>query len=343
MFARPLFGALGLGLEKAYFGAGILRRAVIRPKRVDACVLSVGNLVFGGSGKTPLVGFLARFLKERGEAVGVVLKGYKGKRGQDPLIVSDGENLLAGVEESGDEAFALALRLPGVPVVVGKNRLHAALVLTERFSPGWVLLDDGFSQPYLTKDLEFVLLTGEEFGRKIAGIGLKSLLREPIGALKRAHALIVPEGLPLKGQEAIEAFVANEGIAAPILRLVRSPRALLDLVTGKELPLDAVQGKKIAGLAGIARPERFFCLLDGLYGPIAGRLAFKDHAPYTTKRVRRLMEAVKGASMVCTFKDYVKLVAFRASFSEKDVLALMEDVRLEPKETFERLLFGGKD
>jgi len=67
MFARPLFGMLGLGLEKAYFSAGILRRAFIHTKRVDACVLSVGNLVFGGSGKTPLVGFLARALKERGE------------------------------------------------------------------------------------------------------------------------------------------------------------------------------------------------------------------------------------------------------------------------------------
>jgi tetraacyldisaccharide 4'-kinase len=153
--------------------------------------------------------------------------------------------------------------------------------------------------------------------------------------------LIVPEGLPSKGQEAIEAFVTNEGVAAPFLRLVRSPRALLDLVTGKELPLDAVEGKRIVGLAGIARPERFFCLLDGLYGPIAGRLAFKDHAPYTTKRVLGLIETVKGANVVCTFKDYVKLVAFRALFSEKGVLALMEDVRLEPRETLERLLFGG--
>jgi tetraacyldisaccharide 4'-kinase len=340
MFARPLFGMLGLGLEKAYFSGGTLRRAFIRPKRVDARVLSVGNLVFGGSGKTPLVGFLARVLKKRGEAVGVVLKGYKGKRNRDPLIVSDGKNILASVAESGDEAFALALSLPGVPVVVGKNRLQAALVLTERFLPGWVLLDDGFSQPYLAKDLELVLLTGEEFNRRLAGIGLKSLLREPIGALKRANALIVPEGLPSEVQEAIEAFVANEGVAAPTLRLVRSPRTLLDLVTGKELPLDAVEGKRIVGLAGIARPERFFSLLDGLYGPIAGRLAFEDHAPYTTKRVRGLMEAVKGASVVCTFKDYVKLVEFRASFSEKDVLALMEDVRLEPGETLERLLFG---
>jgi len=173
-----------------------------------------------------------------------------------------------------------------VPVVVGKNRFQAALVLTERFLPGWVLLDDGFSQPYLAKDLELVLLTGEEFDRRLAGIGVKSLLREPIGALKRANALIVPEGLPPKRQEAIEAFVANEGIAAPILRLVRSPRALLDLVTGKELPLNVVEGKKIVGLAGIARPERFFRLLDGLYGPIAGRLAFEDHAPYTANRVR---------------------------------------------------------
>lgn len=341
MFVRPCLGAVGLGLEKAYFGAGILRRAFIRPKRVDACVLSVGNLVFGGSGKTPLVGFLARILKERGRTVGVVLKGYGGKRSQDPLVVSDGKDLLASVAESGDEAFALGLSLPGVPVVVGKNRLHAALIMMDRFFPGWVLLDDGFSQPYLTKDLEFVLLTGHEFGRRLSGIGVKTLLREPIGALKRAHALVVPEGLSPERTEAIEAFAANEGIDAPILRLVRAPRALLDLVTGEELPLEAVQGRRIVGLAGIARPEQFFCLLDRLYGPVAGLLAFKDHAPYTTKRVLGLIGNIKGASAICTFKDYVKLVAFRSFFSEMDVLALMEDVWLEPMGTLERLLFGG--
>lgn len=338
--ARLLWGLMMLGLEKAYFLGGVLRRALIRPRSIEARVVSVGNLVFGGSGKTPIVGMLALLLKEKGHPCGIVLKGYGGKRRYEPLIVSDGHRVLARVQEAGDEALFLAYGCPQIPVAIGKNRFKAAVALKELFGATWIVVDDGFSQPYLQKDLELLVLTGDEFERGPLSMDKHHLLREPLKAIERAHALILPQGLSPQKCAMIESWVLSRGLSIPVLRLFRNPEKLLDLRTREQMPLDALKGERIVGLAGIGRPMGFFKTLERLYGPLDGNLAFKDHEPYTEREVRRLIEASDGKRLVCTMKDAVKLLAFQHLIPQGRIVALMESVRLEPKDTLKKLLFG---
>jgi tetraacyldisaccharide-1-P 4'-kinase len=106
------------------------------------------------------------------------------------------------------------------------------------------------------------------------------------------------------------------------------------------MPLDALLGARIVGLAGIGRPLGFFKALERIYGPLEGYLALRDHEPYTEKMVLRLIGFSEGKRLVCTMKDAIKLLAFQDLIPERRMVALIESVSLEPLDTLKELLFG---
>jgi len=158
---HPALVAL-LSLPSLIFGAAVRLRNHLydRPgasRRAPIPVLSVGNLTVGGTGKTPLVAWLARRLREQGLTPAVVSRGYGGTAGRGPLVVTQGGEPNCGAEVCGDEPFELARMLSGVVVIVGSDRLAGAEEAA-RQGADVVILDDGFQHRRLARDLDIVLL-----------------------------------------------------------------------------------------------------------------------------------------------------------------------------------------
>ena len=153
---------LGAAVAERLYGLGrgtssLLRRRLRQSKRLPCPVLSVGNLVTGGTGKTPLTAFLARRLQAAGCRVAILSRGYGG-RAIGINVVSDGRRIVLTYPQAGDEASLLAHKLPGVPVITGPDSFQAGLLAWEKFRPELLMLDDGFQHFQLYRDLDVVLL-----------------------------------------------------------------------------------------------------------------------------------------------------------------------------------------
>lgn len=299
-----------LSLAALLYGAAVRHRARAfaagrrRAEALPVPVISIGNLAVGGTGKTPLVIALARALGKQGVRVGVVTRGYKGSNeGRAPLVVSDGENVLAGPADAGDEAVLLARELPGVPVVAGARRAEAGRALLAACAsapPGVLLLDDGFQHLALTRDADVVLVDGS---KPIANGRLlpRGPLREPPAALGRADRIVARVG---KGDEIPD---LSPWTRAPVLTARTRVTGVSEPGGAPAEPLDGV---RVLGVAGIARPERFAATLAALGADVAGFAPFPDHAPYGPAEVAALVAraARAGAAIVATTaKDAVKL------------------------------------
>jgi len=181
---------------------GIFRRdpakTLARAPRLATPTVSVGGLSFGGSGKSPMVAMLARAFQDRGEKVAVLTRGYGGK-GPEPLIVSDGRDLLAGAEDAGDEPVMLARNLPGLVVVKDRKRLRGGRLAEERFAPGIFILDDGFQHRAIGRDFNLLMLDADS----ILGAGMPChLLREPLSFARAADAVVILSRNPAYRREA---------------------------------------------------------------------------------------------------------------------------------------------
>ena len=144
--------------QSLYFFLNKIHRKLSRPQRVSGTkIISVGNLSMGGTGKTPTVIYLAEELS-RDHRIAVVSRGYRGSASAQGCIVSDGEKILCSPEDSGDEAFLIASRLPHIIVAVGKDRLAIARRLIKEYSIDIILLDDGFQHYRISRDIDVVLL-----------------------------------------------------------------------------------------------------------------------------------------------------------------------------------------
>jgi tetraacyldisaccharide 4'-kinase len=288
-----------------YGGAHRLRRQWYRTRarRLPRPVVSVGNLHWGGSGKTPLVAAIAAHLRDRGAAVCILSRGYA-SQGRGVRVVSTGEGPILGPLVAGDEPVLLAGELPGVAVVVGPDRHHDGVQALRRLEPApdLFLLDDGFSHLRLHRDLDLVAFpAGDPFG---GGRLLPSgRLREPLAAMARAHAAILtgaPEG-ERQGETLAEALRPH-GFTGPGF----ASRTVPGEVRGADLPV----GARVFLVAAIARPEVFAATARGLGFEIAGELRFPDHHRYPPASLARIAEAWRAsgaAAVLTTSKDRVKL------------------------------------
>jgi tetraacyldisaccharide 4'-kinase len=285
----------------------VYRRGWARVRRLPCCVISVGNLTLGGTGKTPMVESVASFLQQEGLRVGVLSRGYGGRQPQSLIIVSDGTGCLVSPEVAGDEPVLLAEHLVGLPVVVGKDRYAAGMLAVERFRVDVILLDDGFQHVQLARDLDILLLdaarpfgTGQLFPR--------GDLRERPVAIARANAIVLTRW----GADTPASLTPLKHLrpALPLFHSQHEPLDLRALVDGHTLPLASLKGQRLVAFCGIGRPDHFRQTLQRLGAEVAVFTAFPDHHPYTRPEVEQLILIAKQRNaeiLVTTEKDGVRL------------------------------------
>jgi tetraacyldisaccharide 4'-kinase len=266
---------------------------------VSAFTVSVGNIAFGGRGKTPTVAFIVRLLNEMGERPAVISRGYGRRRVEDGVVVvSDGRRLLADLDRAGDEPLMLARDLPGVPVLVCEQRAIAGAMARHTFGATALVLDDGFQHRQMARDLDIVLVTPDDLEGRRVPFGR---LRESPRALARADAVVMDTGDAEKSSEAN--LPPSSNFASELFSIVRH-----------QSPLPLPPGARVFVLAGIAGPERFTrAAVDAGY-VVAGSWAPGDHYRYTTADVARLardVESTGAAGVLTTSKDAVRLLPLR--------------------------------
>ncbi|MEP7011923.1 MAG: tetraacyldisaccharide 4'-kinase [Acidobacteriota bacterium] len=294
--------------QRAYGAAHRLRGRwwTERAGRLPRPVVSIGNLHFGGSGKTPLTAALAAHFRDQGRRVCILSRGYA-SQGRGVRIVSDGGGPLLPPHLAGDEPVLLAAELPGVAVVVGPDRLYAGLQALRRLAPppDLFLLDDGFSHLALRRDLDLLAFPAADpfAGGKLLPGGR---LREPLSASARADAvLLTGSSGPLGHGAELAQALRPYGFVGPGFASRTLPGAPR-FPDGRILP----PGARVFLVSAIARPGSFAETARTLGYEIRGELRFGDHFAYPDASLAKIQKAFaeSGAQAVlATTKDGVKL------------------------------------
>lgn len=256
--------------------AALFSLGLLRPTRLaGAQVISVGNLVVGGAGKTPVTILLAQWAQACGRRVAVLSRGY-GRRSKRVLSFS-GANL-PPTDEAGDEPRLIARRCPGVTVWVGADRVASA---RDAIAAGadFVILDDGFQHRRLARDVDLLVESDEGNGHLLPW----GPLREPRSARARATLALGADQRRLVASAVLEGSI--------------------------EHPLSALRGRRVVALTGIARPERVHATLRELGAELVGAHAYADHHPFTRAELEaaRADAASRDALLVTTEKDAERL------------------------------------
>jgi len=270
-------------------------------------VLCVGNAVAGGAGKTPVALDIGTRLKARGIEAHFLSRGYGGAAA-GPLRVDINRHTYRDV---GDEALLLA---KVAPTWVGRQRAAAARAAVAA-GAGALVIDDGYQNPALAKDVSLLVVDGG-YGFGNGRVMPAGPLREPVAeALGRAHAAIL---MGVDTADGIGQIARGGGASLPVLAAHTRP--------GPEA--QALAGKPVVAFAGIGRPQKFFATLDAAGAEVEAALPFPDHHPYAARDVARLEQLAEahGAALVTTAKDTVRLPeALRASVTVLTITLEWED------------------
>lgn len=290
-------------------GARARRAAVLsRPgavRRLDCPVISVGNLAVGGTGKTPLVAYLAERLLDAGERPAILSRGYGRTRQEDGVtIVSDGTRLRADLDRAGDEPLMLARAIGRACVLVSPDRYLAGRLAELHFGATVHLLDDGFQHFALARDVNLLVVDSGDLERPWTLPAGR--LRESPDAARHADALVV------SGAEADRDAIAARLGVADAFTLVREIGPAVEETLGGAQPIRG--GSRVVLVCGIARPERFEDEARSAGYEVAASLAFADHHPYGPADVARIGATLRetGAALVVTTeKDLMRLLPLR--------------------------------
>lgn len=320
-----------LGVRAACYAAGVLRTG-----RLPRPVVSVGNLTLGGTGKTPTVIFVSRLLQGMGKRVCILTRGYGGSREGETAVVSDGGAPLMEPAACGDEPYLLATTLPGVSVVMGSDRYRAGMVAMEKLQPDVFVMDDGFQHRRLHRDLDILLIDASDpFGN--GRLFPAGPLREPLACAGRADLVLLTR------------FAGNTPTlprsldGTPVIRSSHRLTGFSPLGGGELHPFSRLEGKRGIAFAGIARPERFFDMLEAHGVSLAATVTFPDHSPYGVDELTALatLKSDKRADfLITTAKDEVKLLPYRQVLVHC-LVARLDLVVIDPgplRESLERLL-----
>ena len=303
----------------------LLFRAGLKPQaKLGVKVVSIGNLTMGGTGKTPVVEFFCKALLERGRNPVILSRGYKSRKleerqvwrgqreeepGDFPKVVSDGERLRLPVEYAGDEPYMLAKNLlPGVGVVVDRDRVKGGRFAVKELQADILLLDDGLQYLKLDHAIDVVLVDANRpFGSN--ALIPRGTLREPPSNLSRANYIFVTRCQQPLDKKQI-ARLQRHNKTAPIIQTKHAPQYLEAVFEeGKRLELSELKGKYVAAMSGIAIPESFEGLLTELGAEVMFHRTFGDHQVFPKKDVDAVFERALERDVdfiVTTEKDAVR-------------------------------------
>lgn len=295
---RLAIGASGV-LEFVNAAARPLYRwGVARVHRAEVPVLSVGNIACGGTGKTPLVTALARFLIGRGARPAILTRGYRRERRQ-PLLVTG--QYPVSWREAGDEPALLARALPGVPIVVDRDRVRGAATAVREAGATHLLLDDGFQHWRLARDADIVVVDAHD------PLADGAPRRERPAALRHATGVVINRA---DDRTQAAAVMAMLGPWAPDAAMIAT-RVVASAVHrgGERAPAESLRGEKAVLMAGLGNPQAFVGSAGDLGVLVADMAIFPDHHRYRRSEVERVLASARaaGAIVLTTGKDVVKL------------------------------------
>lgn len=269
---------------------------ILKPKKVNAYVISVGNFTTGGVGKTPVVAEIARYFVDKGERVCIISRGYGGKLDNKKVnVISDGINLYYKADMAGDEPYWLAVNLNMCSVLTCSNRAKAAEYAIKELGVTKIILDDGFQHRKLYRDLNIVLVDSEKM------FGNENLL--PAGPLREG-----PEGFKRVDKLVIVSKNINHSRAEKLAKIMEKkqkvktltakvePYYIYNIISGEHLE----KGAEITAISAIGQPEQFYAFLKDY--KIKNTITFDDHHQYTQDDIKNI-----EGNIVTTEKDAVKL------------------------------------
>ena len=295
----------------------LYRTGLLRRYPLGTQVISIGNVTAGGTGKTPVTEIFARTLAAEGRKVAILSRGYRRKEApwwqrlftqviEKPLVVSDGRRVLLDSATGGDEPYMLASNLPGVAVVVDRNRVKAGRYAVNRLGCDTLILDAGFQYQKLKHSIEVVLVDSTNpFGN--GNLLPRGILREPVRNLKRADIIFLTK---CRGDvSAVKEEIRRYNTTAEIVECNHTPKVMKDVWSREEFPLDWLRDKTVCTLSGIASPKGFENSLRHLGAKVVWCERYADHHRYDASEVLYALNrtADMGAdALVTTEKDAVR-------------------------------------
>lgn len=337
--------ALGVNVKLSMYRLGILEQ-----HKLPCYVISLGNITVGGTGKTPTAQRLATLIRDMGYRVVILNRGYRAAWQEDVGLVSDGQKIYMTAAEAGDEAYLLAKSLPGVPVVIGKERAVSGEYAVKQLNAQVIILDDAYQHWQLARDLDIVLIDSlNRFGNNF--LLPRGTLREPLTNLNRAHAFLLTkvDQTTDNARDSIRDTLVQYNEKALIVESIHRPRWFIEIeswykgVRDCGIALENVRGQSVVAISAIGNPSSFEQTIADIEVNVIDSLRFPDHHHYTMSEMQWAMERAvkKGANaLVTTEKDAVKIPAeFIHSHRPLPVYVLGIEVRfLDGYEEFMQLI-----
>jgi tetraacyldisaccharide 4'-kinase len=278
----------------------LYKNGVVKSTRLPIKVISIGNITTGGTGKTPLVEFMARNLLEKNKKVAILSRGYGGN---DPLQKNN--------DNVNDECIILRENLQDVPVFAGKDRVKNGERAIMDYDVDCLILDDGFQHLKLKRDLDIVVIDSlNPFGGE--NLIPRGSLREPLKSLGRADLFIISHCNQSREQniKSIYTKLNHVNNDAPVCESIHRPVHIENITDGSILEPEWLNGKRIYGLSAIGNPESFTYTLKGLGADLIKHRKFHDHHNYNKEEIIDIISEAKllnADAIVVTQKDIVKI------------------------------------
>jgi len=305
---------------------GLTIRAIILVFSMIKCslpakVISVGNITLGGTGKTPLVEYLASLLKEKGRSVVILTRGYG----------------------SGEEARMLEENLEGLPVIVDSDRIKGGRRAIKEYFADTLILDDGFQQWRLVKNLDIAVIDASNpFGNR--NMLPRGILREPLSSLKRADIFMLTKTDMAADLNKLKVYLQRLNNRAEIFDSVHKPVNLYRLDKKAEsLPLGFLKGKTVAIFCGIGDPESFGSLIRSAGAEVAAFCKYPDHHDYTDADLESIISGAKEkniGTIITTEKDAARIINSGLNDYNSSFFALRVELAIKENERFVKRLFG---
>ena len=295
----------------------LYKAGVIRSKRLNCCVISIGNITVGGTGKTPTAQKVAQMVNTMGYRVVILNRGYRSHWDKELGVVSDGKKIYMTAYEAGDEAYLMAKTLPGIPVVIGKSREVTGRYAVDKLGAQVIIMDDGYQHWQLQRDLDIVLVdTLNRFGN---GCVLpRGTLREPLRDLDRASMILMTktdQSSELSRTELCD-VIARYNNRAPVIESVHHPLNFVEIadwykgIHENVRDLSELKDKKVMVFSAIGNPSSFEQTLASCGMDILEAIRYPDHHDYGMLEMQYISERasrLKAVALVTTGKDAVKI------------------------------------
>jgi tetraacyldisaccharide 4'-kinase len=330
----PIYGFL-ISFRNFLFNKGIFKIQEINCK-----IISIGNIVVGGSGKTPSVIYLTNLLKNKGIKVGVLSRGY-GRKSKGFQLVSDGKDILCDVVRCGDELILTANECK-VPAAASENRVEGARKLRALTNIDAIILDDAFQHRWIKRDLD-ILVFDQYFLSKPGGMDQNllptGLMREPFSSIRRADIIII--------NRKFSDYFPVPSVLLPYFEGKKvyygsyKATGIFDVKNHSFYNIEEFKGQKSLVVSGIARPESFLDALRKNNINIENKIIFTDHKRYTEKEIqliRKKFYSTNSHSVITTSKDAVKLTMFSKELDDIDIYYLKIELQIDNEKEFKNLI-----